>query len=57
MQELQEVFIKIQASFYSSQNTGKNCHFTDNTGITGAMPGIHTHKNEKQGFLSDFCQK
>ncbi len=29
------VFIKIQANFHSSQNTGENCHFTGNTGITG----------------------
>ncbi len=31
LQELQ-VFIKIQANFYGSQNTEDNCHFT---GITG----------------------
>ena len=32
---LQEVFIEIQDNFQSSQNTGGNCHFTGNTGITG----------------------
>ncbi len=35
IQELQEVFIEIQDNFQSSQNTGGNCHFTGNTGITG----------------------
>ncbi len=27
--------IEIQDNFQSSQNTGGNCHFTGNTGITG----------------------
>ncbi len=41
----QEVFIEIQANFHSSQNTGENCHFTRNTGITGrrAMPAVLKH--------------
>ncbi len=33
--KLQEIFIEIQDNFQSSQNTGGNCHFTGNTGITG----------------------
>ncbi len=45
IQELQEVFIEIQDNFQISQNTGGNCHFTGNTGITGlrATPGKDTH--------------
>ncbi len=43
IQELQEVFIEIKDNFQSSQNTGGNCHFTGNTGITGlrATPATH----------------
>ena len=35
--------IKIQANFQSSQNTGENCHFTGNTGITDGR-SMSAHK-------------
>ncbi len=42
--------IEIQDNFQSSQNTGGNCHFTGNTGITGfrATPDIHSLSCDSQ---------
>ncbi len=55
IQELQ-VSIKIQANFHSSQNTGENCHFTGNTGITGgrARPGIGIF-NTSMSLVTTVC--